>query len=47
MDKDVVLWHVFGAHHVPRLEDWPMMPFEKVSCMLRVRALACLLFGVD
>ena len=37
MDKDLVLWHVFGAHHVPRLEDWPMMPFEKVSCMFRVR----------
>ena len=36
VDKDLVLWHVFGAHHVPRLEDWPLMPFEKVSCMFRV-----------
>ncbi|KAM3568953.1 hypothetical protein VYU27_008935, partial [Nannochloropsis oceanica] len=35
VDKDLVLWHVFGAHHVPRLEDWPLMPFEKVSCMFR------------
>ena len=37
VDKDLVLWHVFGAHHVPRLEDWPLMPFEKVSCIFRVR----------
>ncbi|TFJ83507.1 hypothetical protein NSK_005189 [Nannochloropsis salina CCMP1776] len=35
VDKDVVLWHVFGAHHVPRLEDWPVMPFEKVSCVFK------------
>ena len=35
VDRDIVIWHVFGAHHVPRLEDWPMMPCEKVSCMLK------------
>ena len=27
-DTDVVLWHVFGVNHVPRLEDWPVMPVE-------------------
>jgi len=35
VDTDLIIWHVFGAHHVPRLEDWPIMPIEKVSMMLR------------
>ncbi|CAD7701787.1 unnamed protein product [Ostreobium quekettii] len=26
---DVVAWHVFGLHHLPRLEDWPVQP---VAC---------------
>ena len=25
---DVVLWHSFGLTHVPRPEDWPVMPVE-------------------
>ena len=28
-DQDVVVWYSFGAHHVVRPEDWPVMP---VSC---------------
>ena len=34
-DRDVVLWYVFGAHHFPRLEDWPVMPVAKVGFHLR------------
>jgi primary-amine oxidase len=33
-DTDVVLWHVFGVNHVPRPEDWPVMPVEYVGFSL-------------
>jgi primary-amine oxidase len=33
--EDVVLWYVFGAHHVPRLEDWPVMPVATCGFQLR------------
>jgi primary-amine oxidase len=33
-DTDVVLWYVFGIHHVPRVEDWPVMPVDVVSFRL-------------
>lgn len=26
VETDVVVWYVFGHHHIPRPEDWPMMP---------------------
>ncbi|HJX45083.1 MAG TPA: primary-amine oxidase [Geodermatophilus sp.] len=35
LDTDVVLWHVFGLHHVTRPEDWPVMPVDTVSFQLR------------
>ena len=30
-------WYTFGAHHVPRPEDWPVMPVVKIGFMLRPR----------
>jgi primary-amine oxidase len=35
VDTNVVLWHVFGAHHEVRLEDWPVMPVAKVGFRLQ------------
>ena len=26
-DCDLVMWHTAGVTHVPRPEDWPVMPF--------------------
>jgi primary-amine oxidase len=34
-DADVVLWHVFGSHHIVRPEEWPVMPVERVGFTLR------------
>jgi primary-amine oxidase len=34
-DTDVVLWYVFGIHHVPRVEDWPVMPADIVGFHLK------------
>jgi primary-amine oxidase len=28
VDTDLVVWHTFGVTHVPRPEDWPVMPVE-------------------
>ncbi|CAN8286822.1 unnamed protein product [Cochlearia groenlandica] len=33
-ESDVVLWYVFGTIHVPRLEDWPVMPVEHIGFKL-------------
>lgn len=34
-DQDVVVWHTFGAHHVVRPEDWPVMPVSHVGFKLK------------
>ena len=35
VNDDVVLWYVFGIHHITRVEDWPIMPVDKVSFTLK------------
>jgi primary-amine oxidase len=34
-NADVVLWYVFGIHHITRPEDWPVMPVDTVSFWLK------------
>jgi primary-amine oxidase len=34
-NNDVVLWYVFGIHHITRVEDWPIMPADIVSFWLK------------
>jgi primary-amine oxidase len=34
-NTDVVLWYVFGIHHITRVEDWPVMPSDTVSFWLK------------
>jgi primary-amine oxidase len=34
-DADVVLWYTFGAHHVVRPEDWPVMPVTHIGFKLK------------
>ena len=33
-DEDLVVWHTLGVTHVPRPEDWPVMPVEYAGFML-------------
>ena len=34
-NADVVLWYVFGIHHITRVEDWPVMPADTVAFWLK------------
>ncbi|MEV4735231.1 MULTISPECIES: primary-amine oxidase [unclassified Microbacterium] len=32
--EDIVLWHTFGLTHIPRPEDWPVMPVDHTGFTL-------------
>jgi primary-amine oxidase len=32
---DVVVWHTFGPTHIPRPEDWPVMPVDRSGFLLK------------
>jgi primary-amine oxidase len=34
-NTEIVVWYNFGHHHIPRLEDWPLMPVAKLGFMLK------------
>ncbi|CDH57012.1 peroxisomal copper amine oxidase [Lichtheimia corymbifera JMRC:FSU:9682] len=34
-NKDIVVWLSFGIHHIPRVEDFPIMPVELAGFMLK------------
>jgi primary-amine oxidase len=34
VERDIVVWYTFGLTHVPRPEDWPVMPVEYTGFML-------------
>ena len=34
-NTDVVLWYVFGVHHITRPEEWPIMSVDTVSFWLK------------
>jgi primary-amine oxidase len=34
-NADVVVWYTFGHHHIPRPEDWPVMPVAYSGFMLK------------
>lgn len=34
-NTDVVVWYTFGQNHVPRPEDWPVMPTSYIGFMLK------------
>ncbi|MFF5336194.1 hypothetical protein [Streptomyces sp. NPDC013181] len=33
--EDIVLWHTFGTTHIPRPEEWPVMPVEYTGFTLK------------
>jgi primary-amine oxidase len=34
-NTDIVLWYTLGSHHIPRPEDWPVMPAERAGFSLK------------
>lgn len=36
-NTDIVVWHTFGLTHFPSPEDFPVMPAEPITLLLRPR----------
>ena len=34
-NENIVVWHTFRSTHNPRIEDWPVMPCEKMAVGLK------------
>ena len=34
-NRDIVVWYTFGHHHIPRPEDWPVMPVAMIGFALK------------
>ena len=34
-NEDIVIWHSFGLTHLPRIEDFPVMPCEIISVAMK------------
>jgi len=35
VNTNLVLWYTLGAHHIPRPEDWPVMPVTSIGFQLK------------
>jgi len=35
LDEDIVVWVQFGINHIPRIEDFPVMPVEIIKVSLK------------
>ena len=40
-NRDIVLWYTMGITHIPRLEDWPVMPVHRAGFKLVPSGFFC------